>query len=328
MNSGLEPPTHHGESPPPLHAERKRAVMEAVFLGPHHEVRAGWRAAFYVALFLLFLIVLGVIAALFRSRLLAPPPHVLTPGRVFPAELAQAVCAIAAAVVMGRIEGRRFGEYGLPWQGAVRGRFWEGALWGIAQITVLVLLIRALGGYTFGGLALRAGGAVEFALVWAGFFLVVGVFEEFFFRGYLQFTLARGMGFWPAAILLSAGFGATHLPNPGEGPIGALNVLVIGMFFCLTLRRTGNLWFAVGLHAAYDFGETYLYSVPNSGLVMQGHLFAAKLHGPRWLTGGTIGPEGSVLSFVILAAMFVLFAWLYPGAQRRDHLEGASDAQS
>ena len=72
------------------------------------------------------------------------------------------------------------------------------------------------------------------------------------------------------------------------------------MFFCFTLRRTGNLWFAIGWHAAFDFGETYVYSVPDSGFVMPGHLLAASLHGPRWLTGGTVGPEGSVVDFVVL----------------------------
>ena len=89
--------------------------------------------------------------------------------------------------------------------------------------------------------------------------------------------------------------------------MGEVGVFVIGMFLCLTLRRTGDLWLAIGWHAAFDFGETYFYSVPNSGLVMPGHLFAASLHGPRWLTGGAVGPEGSAFSFAVLAVTFVAF---------------------
>ena len=146
---------------------------------------------------------------------------------------------------------------------------------------------------------------------WAAVFLAVGFAEEFLFRGYLQFTLAEGMGFWPAALLLSLIFGAVHLHNPGEGVVGALSVFTIGMFLCLTLRRTGDLWLAIGWHAAFDFGETYLYSVPNSGLVMPGHLLAASLHGARWLTGGSVGPEGSVFSFAVLAVTFVAFDRVY-----------------
>ena len=142
----------------------------------------------------------------------------------------------------------------------------------------------------------------------------MGFFEEFLFRGYTQFTLASGVGFWPAATMLSAAFGALHLGNGGEDKVGALSVFVIGMFFCLTLRRTGNLWFAVGLHAAFDWGETFLFSVPDSGIVAPGHLLNSSFHGPVWLTGGTVGPEGSVMAFVVVGASGGDFQ---PGCSRR-----------
>ncbi|MGH9762633.1 MAG: lysostaphin resistance A-like protein, partial [Blastocatellia bacterium] len=142
--------------------------------------------------------------------------------------------------------------------------------------------------------------------------------------------------FWPAAILLSVAFGSIHLKNPGEGIVGALDVFVIAMFFCLTLRRTGNLWFAIGMHASFDWGETFIYSVPNSGTVATGHLLNMSLHGSRWITGGTVGPEGSVFSFIFTGVAFVLFAWLYPlsksaaessGSQNRSTTVSSSSAQ-
>jgi hypothetical protein len=150
----------------------------------------------------------------------------------------------------------------------------------------------------------------------------VGFFEEFFFRGYTQYTLASGIGFWPAATVLSAVFGAFHHGNTGEDAVGMLSVFVISMFFCLTLRRTGNLWFAVGVHASFDWGETFLFSVPNSGIVAPGHLLNSSFHGPAWLTGGTVGPEGSVMAFVALAAAAVIFSRMYPA--RADGEKGAS----
>jgi uncharacterized protein len=305
MNSDLEPRNTGGEIPPPSPSPEKCTILEAVFLGPQ-EIRAGWRAGLYVAIFLLLATALQAIVALLRIAV----RRQIGSG-LFLQEVLLVACALAAAQVMAFLEGRRVGDYGLPWRSAFRGHFWQGVFWGIAEITVLMLLIRALGGYSFGGLALRGTEAAHYALLWAGFFLVVGFAEEFLFRGYLQFTLASGMGFWPAAILLSVAFGAVHLRNPGEGPAGALGVFVIAMFFCFTLRRTGDLWFAIGIHAAYDFGETYLYSVPNSGIMLQGHLLAASLHGPHWLTGGSIGPEGSVLAFAVLAVMFVVFDRVY-----------------
>jgi membrane protease YdiL (CAAX protease family) len=107
-------------------------------------------------------------------------------------------------------------------------------------------------------------------------------------------------------------FGAIHLGNPGEGIVGGLSVVTIALFFCLTLRRTGNLWFAIGLHCSFDWGETFLYSVPNSGTTTAGALSHASLHGARWITGGTIGPEGSVFCFLMIALAFLAFDKLYP----------------
>jgi membrane protease YdiL (CAAX protease family) len=88
--------------------------------------------------------------------------------------------------------------------------------------------------------------------------------------------------------------------------------MLAGLFWCFTLRRTGNLWFAVGMHASFDFGETFLYSVPDSGIVFQGHLSNATLAGPGWLTGGSTGPEASVCDFVALLILFYVFHKLYP----------------
>jgi uncharacterized protein len=123
---------------------------------------------------------------------------------------------------------------------------------------------------------------------------------------------AKGIGFWPAAILLSLLFGRVHLENPGEGLVGAAGVVMIALVFAFALRRTGNLWLVVGWHAAFDFGETFLFSVPNSGIVFDGHLSNASLHGANWLTGGTVGPEGSVFSFLTMALLAIAVHFLFP----------------
>jgi membrane protease YdiL (CAAX protease family) len=90
------------------------------------------------------------------------------------------------------------------------------------------------------------------------YFVLVGIFEEFLLRGYALHTLSRGWGFWPAAVALSVLFGAIHVRNPGETWLGLLAVVAIGLFFCLTLYRTGSLWFAIGFHAFWDWGQTFL----------------------------------------------------------------------
>lgn len=307
--NGSEPPQYGGPAPQVAPPRSPRFLLESIFLGPHG-VRAGWRAALFVALFLLLISLGGVALRLLHLSAFAQTGPI-TPYMLGVQEGLAALCSIAAALIMARLEGRRFSDYGMPLTQTSGKNFWIGAVWGIAAITALMLVIRTFGGYSFGLVDLSPSGVVRYALEWAAVFFLVGAYEEFFFRGYLQFTLSSGMGFWPAALLLSLIFGAVHLRNPGEGPVGALSVFVIGMFFCCTLRRTGTLWFAIGMHAAYDFGETYVYSVPDSGIVMPGHLLASTFHGPAWLTGGTVGPEGSVFDFVIIGILFVIFDRVY-----------------
>ena len=274
------------------------------------ELRAGWRLAIYLVLFFGFA-ALGTVIAVRLHLPLATRTEITALGLLVQ-EAIPLFAAFAAAAIVGVLEGRPFGTYGLPSADAFRARFCQGIVWGLSMITAMILLIRLLGGYSFGELALHGSMLWGYAALWGLVLLCVGFFEEFIFRGYTQFTLATGVGFWPAATMLSATFGALHLGNGGEDKVGALSVFVIGMFFCLTLRRTGNLWFVVGLHAAFDWGETFLFSVPDSGIVAPGHLLNSSFHGPVWLTGGTVGPEGSVMAFVVVGLAAVLFSRMFP----------------
>jgi membrane protease YdiL (CAAX protease family) len=263
-------------------------------------------------LYVLLIIALGA-AITFVARKIHPPTHGLpSPAEALVQELVSFLIVFSSAVVMSKIERRSPGEYGLPIAEAFGKKFWLGMLFGLVEISVLMGLISAFGGYSFGSIALSQRGVLGWGLLHLALFTAVGFFEEFLFRGYTQFTLADGIGFWPAALILSLGFGAVHLGNPGEGPVGAASVALVGLFFAFTLYRTGNLWYAVGLHASFDWGETYLFSVPNSGTFMEGHLSNSILHGAKWLTGGTVGPEGSVFCFLTMGLQFLVVMWLFP----------------
>jgi len=307
INGSESAPSGLGGAPPP--SGPRPFLLEPIFIGPNG-VRAGWRAALFVALFFVFMTVAATAARLLHISLLGPSGQI-TARSLGSQEALAVVGALLAALLLSRLERHAFGDYGMPLARAFGKNFWIGAAWGIAAMSAMIFLIHALGGYSLGAIDLPRDGVARYAFEWAAVFLLVGVYEEFFFRGYLLFTLSSGMQFWPAAVLMSLLFGAVHLRNPGEGPIGALSVFVIGMFFCFTLRRTGTLWFAIGFHAAWDYCETFVYSVPDSGIVMPGHLLSSSFHGPAWLTGGTIGPEGSLLDFVILGVLFVVFDRAY-----------------
>jgi membrane protease YdiL (CAAX protease family) len=212
---------------------------------------------------------------------------------------------------MSRIEHRKWGQYGLPARFAFRSHFWLGILVGFLAISASLLAIFALHGFHLAGIATHGKTLLLATAAWSSAFVIVGLGEEFAFRGYLQFTLTTGMGFWPAAILLSALFGLAHAFNPGESKSGLFSVVCFAMLFCLFLRRTGNLWLAVGFHAGWDWGQTFFYGVPDSGLAPYHNLFNSSFSGPTWLTGGTVGPEASIFTPITLALVAILFSRVY-----------------
>jgi len=296
-------------STPAFAVATQPSYARTLFLGPDG-LRPGWGFIFYLVTFY-FLQKIAVDLVSLRDFGASGLWSMML------GELGSLVAALIPAVVLARVEGRPWRVYGLPEKLAFGRLFWIGALWGFAGISLLMFALYGLHAFAFGHIILHGVRLLRFAAFWAAMFLLVGLFEEFCFRGYLQFTLARGVGFWPAALVLSCGFGLTHVQNDGEQWRGLLAAALIGFFFCLTLRRTGNLWFAVGFHAAWDWGETFLYSVPDSGMVGPGHLLSSSHHGVDWLSGGPVGPEGSVLCFVVVAVLWLAFDQMYPQAEAR-----------
>jgi hypothetical protein len=90
------------------------------------------------------------------------------------------------------------------------------------------------------------------------------------------------------------------------------NIALIGMFACVALRRTGSLWFPIGWHTAFDWGESFFYSVADSGQFVGGHLFNAHINGGGWLSGGTVGPEASIFNIVVTLAGIALLFFVFP----------------
>ena len=271
-------------------------------------LRSGWRLVIYVVVVVVSWIGLMTLATEFTR----PQREAYSPWSLGVGECVSLAVAFGAAWMMSRLEQRSVAVYGLPLQGAFGRLFWLGCLVGLCEVSALIALIAAFGGYSFGALALHGGALVSMSLSWAILFVLVGLFEEFLFRGYTQYTLAEGIGFWPAAVALSVAFGMVHRRNPGEGWAGVASVIAIGLVFCFALQRTGTLWFCVGMHAAFDFGETFLFSVPNSGVTFDGHLSNASLPGPVWLTGGSIGPEGSVFNFLTMGVVALAIHVMFP----------------
>lgn len=241
-----------------------------------------------------------------------PQGSVLTLEHELPIRAIRACLVLLATWVVARMEERPLDDYGIPPRQALGRRFWEGVVWGFGMLSVVLLVLGVSGLFRIDSVALTRGATVQYGLGWALVFLAVAVGEEFAYRGYLLFVFSRRLGFWQAATLLSLLFGVGHLGNPGESALGILHVVLTGLVFCLTIRRTGNLWFAVGYHAAWDWAETFVYGTPDSGLVGAGRFLNTSVRGPGWLSGGSAGPEGSIIGIFVLVVVALLIYVRFP----------------
>jgi uncharacterized protein len=238
----------------------------------------------------------------------------LTLQNELPGRAISAFFVALATWIVARMERRPLDDYGIPLKQAFGGRFWEGCVWGFGMLTLMLWVLRESGHFRIDSVDLRGRALIVHALGWGAAFLAVSISEEFTFRGYLQFSLAKRIRFWPAAILISVMFGAAHIPNHGETALGIAQVVGTGLLFCLMIRRTGNLWFALGYHAMWDWAQTFFYGTPDSGLVGVGRYLNSSVQGPDWLTGGSAGPEGSVLALLVLVLCALLIHVRFPRA--------------
>jgi uncharacterized protein len=201
-------------------------------------------------------------------------------------------------------------------------------------LSLLIITLWKTGLLVIDNRLLSGSDIFRYGTIWLLGFFLVGLLEEYLTRGYLQYTLTRGLsgiyelafkgryskvlGFWTAAAIFSILFGLGHGRNPGESPIGLLSAGLASMVFCFSLWRTGSLWWAIGFHTSWDWGQSFLYGVADSGTMVQHHLLATHPVGKAILSGGATGPEGSIFIVAVLALASLIIFFTLPRARFGD----------
>ena len=216
------------------------------------------------------------------------------------------VLLLAYAQYVRWVERRPVTELGL--QGALP-EFGVGYLLGAALFTSVISVLGLLGVFEIVG---RHPMSVMLApFLWM---IVHAVLEELVFRGLIFRLAERSLGSIAALLISAVVFGASHLFNPGANLLSGVAICVeAGILLGVTFMLTRRLWFCIGVHAAWNFVQGGVFSVPVSGNDIPG-LLQGRLQGPIWLTGGAFGAEASVVAVVICFLVAVL---LYRRVQKR-----------
>lgn len=317
-------------------------VLHKIFIG-RDGLRAGWSLLVFVAILAVILF-----AAHSISRRIHPhAPNIEEVASNMPIKLMllnESIPFLAVLLVtwiMSKIERRPNSVYGLGGSRKV-AHFFAGLIWGVVCLSLLVLTLWKTGLLVIDSRLLFGGDIFRYGAIWLLGFLLVGLLEEYLTRGYIQYTLTRGLaglyrwafkthpsmtrhgeavGFWTSAVIFSSLFGLGHGKNPGESPIGLLSAGLAAMVFCLSLWRTGSLWWAIGFHAAWDWAQSFLYGVADSGMIIQHRFLATHPVGKPILSGGATGPEGSIYILAVFALVVLIVVLTLKRAHYGDTLE-------
>jgi len=321
--------------------------LSRIFIGSQG-LRSGWGLLLYIVIFAVsFCVVLGAqrLLANGSSAYVAAQKHLqagmlgleaVGPGLLLLIYAPSLAVVLFVPWIMSLIERRPVGVYGLG-DGRRLLNFAKGVLSGFVLISLLVGLLWIFRLLVFDGLEPAGGRLLFYGLKWFFVFCLVGLSEGYLSLGYLQFTLRRAFsawfpkdnplrafgGFWLAAVLLSAGFSLGHSAHATESPVGLFSAFLFGMVSAYSLWQTGSLWWSIGVHAAWDWGQSFVYGVSDSGVRCQGRLLTAHPVGDPWLSGGLTGPEGSVFAIGVLLIGALLVRLMFPKRQRTETSEAA-----
>lgn len=293
---------------------------------PRKRFNAGWS-------FLVYTLLVGFVFVLL-AFIIAPGRNPFTASAVARSEAVGCIAFLIPALLMSRIEQLPFSSYGLAPAHSLRNLL-SGLLTGLVFLSALIAVLYLTHHLAFEPHPLLEGpSAILRGTAWLVAFSLVGLQEEFSTRGYLQFTLTRALtgltrrvypscpqpaslAFWISAFILSGLlFMALHLRNGGETRIGILAVGLAGLTFVFSLWRTGSLWWAIGFHTTWDWAQSFLFGVPDSGTLVANHLLASHPLGNPLLSGGTTGPEGSLFVIPTLLLVTLTVHLLYPDRPR------------
>lgn len=291
-------------------------------------LRPWWRLLLYLAIVLAPWLLMRLAEYLAGGAVQRPDMQQLSPTVEGFVEWMQFGFIFFATWIMSRIEDRSVLDYGLTRSRGTARRVLAGAVWGLLCMSLLIITLWGTHHLVIAGMREHGATAFRNGAAWSFAFLGVGLFEEFCFRGYLQFIVTlclvevlrkfartaavETVSFWGAAILISFGFGFLHSVNQGESPIGLVCAGAAGLVFAFTLWRTGSLWWAIGFHAAWDWAQSFLFGVADSGAVSAGRLLSSRPQGSALMSGGSTGPEGSLFVFPVMLLIALIVVTTLP----------------
>ena len=187
---------------------------------------------------------------------------------------------------------------------------------GIAGIVVVMWIAGGLRTVAAAPVFSQPGFLVPILVLLFTFALQASV-EELLFRGWLLSVLVRKFNVPIAAVVSSALFSLLHFSR-GQHWHVTIGTILFGLFACAWALRTRSVLGVMGWHAGWNWLLAVGFGLPITGLDVGIPALLAEMEpaGPFWLTGGSQGPEASVVCFGYFA---VGIGWMLAREHAKRH---------
>ncbi|MET7142785.1 CPBP family intramembrane metalloprotease [Xanthomonas sp. PPL139] len=183
---------------------------------------------------------------------------------------------------------------------------------GMAVMSGAILAIIATGNASVSVSPQPFTDTVRNASGWLAFEGLAALGEELLVRVAVLVVAERFAGWRGALIASGLMFAALHLDNPGATGIWLTRLLCQGVLLAYAVYRTGSFWWSVGYHTGWNWASAPIFGASGSGYYVDGHVLTFTPGDAHWITGGAVGPEGSVFAFVAVLAGFLLLVATTP----------------
>lgn len=233
--------------------------------------------------------------------------------------LVAGIAILLAVAVAGRIVDRRwFDDFGFHLDRSCWVDLGFGLGLGVGLMTFVFVTGVAAGWFRVTSVAVGnvvSGGFVTLVVL----FLLVGLYEELFARGYLLTNVAEGLtgyvgerGAVALSVLFSSSvFGVLHASNPNASLLSTVTITLAGVMLALGYVLTDELAIPIGLHVTWNLFQGGVYGFPVSGLGVETTVVATREQGPDLVTGGSFGPEAGLLGVAAMVlGTLAIVAWV------------------
>lgn len=260
---------------------------------------------------LIFLAIAGILAMALLKPLILGDPKLITPwiNDVFQLVIMFGAIILIIFMWVKFFEGRKISSLGFQKNGALN-KYLLGFLSGIIFNSVVVGIMYLLGTIELAENSVNVTGvdAIGIVLIFLLGFLVQGASEEILSRGWMMQVIGARYKPWLGVLLSTALFAILHLGNAGVTILSVINLILVSFLLALFVLKEGSLWFACAWHSSWNWMLGNVFGLSVSGQGEKITMIDLNTKGNEILSGGGFGPEGSIVTSVIMIFAIIIYA--------------------